>query len=315
MIPLSEIIAARERIAGAVLRTPLVRLQLPESPAEIYLKLENLQPIGSFKLRGALNAVKLIPPEELADGVVTASAGNMGQGLAWAARELGISCTVVVPDHAPETKLAAIERLGGTVVKVPYERWWEAIATSTTPDAQGRFVHPAEDDDVMAGNGTIGLEILEDLPDPDAVLVPFGGGGLSVGIASAVRGQSPDVPVFAVEPEPAAAFSASLAAGEPTEVAGTPSFVDGSGAPRLLPKMWPLAREALAGAFPVPIDDAAAAVRLLANRARVVAEGAGALALAAALAGRAGTGKIVCVVSGGNIDEAKLAAILAGKTP
>jgi len=315
VIPLSEIIAARERIAGAVLRTPLVRLQLPESPAEIYLKLENLQPIGSFKLRGALNAVKLIPAEELADGVVTASAGNMGQGLAWAARELGVSCTVVVPDHAPETKLAAIERLGGTVVKVPYERWWEAIATSTTPDAQGRFVHPAEDDDVMAGNGTIGLEILEDLPDPDAVLVPFGGGGLSVGIASAVRGQSPDVPVFAVEPEPAAAFSASLAAGEPTDVAGTTSFVDGSGAPRLLPKMWPLAREALAGAFPVPIDDAAAAVRLLANRARVVAEGAGALALAAALAGRAGTGKIVCVVSGGNIDEAKLAAILAGKTP
>jgi len=315
VIPLSEITAARERIAGAVLRTPLVRMQLPESPAEIYLKLENLQPIGSFKLRGALNAVKLIPAEELADGVVTASAGNMGQGLAWAARELGISCTVVVPDHAPETKLAAIERLGGTVVKVPYERWWEAIATSTTPDAQGRFVHPAEDDDVMAGNGTIGLEILEDLPDPDAVLVPFGGGGLSVGIASAVRGQSPDVPVFAVEPEPAAAFSASLAAGEPTDVAGTTSFVDGSGAPRLLPKMWPLAREALAGAFPVPIDDAAAAVRLLANRARVVAEGAGALALAAALAGRAGTGKIVCVVSGGNIDEAKLAAILAGKTP
>jgi threonine dehydratase len=315
VIPLTEIVAARERIQGAVLRTPLVRMQLPESPAEIYLKLENLQPIGSFKLRGALNAVKLISPAELADGVVTASAGNMGQGLAWAARELGVPCTVVVPDHAPETKLAAIERLDGKVVKVPYERWWEAIATSTTPDAQGRFVHPAEDDDVMAGNGTIGLEILEDLPEPDAVLVPFGGGGLSVGIASAVRGQSPDVPVFAVEPEPAAAFSASLAAGEPTEVAGTPSFVDGSGAPRLLPKMWPLAREALAGAFPVPIDDAAAAVRLLANRARVVAEGAGALALAAALAGRVGTGKIVCVVSGGNIDEAKLAAILAGKTP
>jgi threonine dehydratase len=315
VIPLEEITAARERIAGAVLRTPLVRLQAPESPAEIYLKLENLQPIGSFKLRGALNAVKLIPPNELADGVVTASAGNMGQGLAWAARELAVPCTVVVPDHAPETKLAAIERLGGKVVKVPYERWWDAIATSTTPDASGRFVHPAEDDDVMAGNGTIGLEILEDLPKPDAVLVPFGGGGLSVGIASAVRGLTPDVPVYAVEPETMAAFSASLAAGEPTEGPATPSFVDGSGAPKLLPKMWPLAREALAGSFPVPIDDAAAAVRLLVNRARVVAEGAGALALAAALAGRVGTGKIVCIVSGGNIDEAKLAAILAGKTP
>jgi threonine dehydratase len=315
VIPFDEITAARERIAGAVLRTPLVRLQAPEAPAEIYLKLENLQPIGSFKLRGALNAVKKIPSGELAHGVVTASAGNMGQGLAWAAREVGVPCTVVVPDSAPETKLAAIERLGGKVVKVPYERWWEAIATSSTPDGAGRFVHPAEDDDVMAGNGTIGIEILEDLPDPDAILVPFGGGGLSVGIASAVRALNSGVRVFAVEPEPAAALTASLAAGEPREVEGTRSFVDGSGAPRLLPKMWPLARGVLDGAFAVPIDDAAAAVRLLVNRARIVAEGAGALALAAALAGRGGKGKVVCIVSGGNIDEAKLRTILLGETP
>jgi threonine dehydratase len=315
VIAYDEIEAARERIAGAVLRTPLVRLQVPEAPAEIYLKLENLQPIGSFKLRGALNAVKKIASGELRDGVVTASAGNMGQGLAWAAHELGVPCSVVVPESAPQTKLAAIERLGGRVVKVPYERWWDAIASSTTPDAEGRFVHPAEDDDVMAGNGTIGLEILEDLPEPDTILVPFGGGGLSVGIASAIRAQRPEVRVFAVEPEPAAALTASLAAGEPTEVAGTRSFVDGSGAPRLLPKMWPLARDTLDGAFAVPIDAAAAAVRLLVNRARVVAEGAGALALAAALAGRGGAGKVVCVVSGGNIDEEKLRTILAGETP
>jgi threonine dehydratase len=315
VIPFDEITAARERIAGAVLRTPLVRLQLPDAPAEIFLKLENLQPIGSFKLRGALNAVKQIPQSELADGVVTASAGNMGQGVAWAARELGVPCTVVVPESAAETKLAAIERLGGRVVKVPYEEWWEAIATSSTPAANGRFVHPVEDEAVMAGNGTIGIEILEELPDPDAILVPFGGGGLSVGIASAVRAIEPRVPVYAVEPEPAAALTASLAAGEPREVAGTPSFVDGSGAPRVLPKMWPLARAALAGAFAVPIDDAAGAVRLLVNRARIVAEGAGALALAAALAGRGGTGKVICIVSGGNIDEEKLRTILSGATP
>jgi threonine dehydratase len=315
VIAFEEITAARERIAGAVVRTPLVRLQLPEAPAEIYLKLENLQPIGSFKLRGALNAVKQIPRDELAEGVVTASAGNMGQGLAWAAREVGVPCTVVVPESAAETKLAAIERLGGKVVKVPYERWWEAMETSTTPSASGPFVHPVENEGMMAGNGTIGIEILEDLPDPDAILVPFGGGGLSVGIASAVKALRPHVPVFAVEPQPAAAFTASFAAGEPREVEGTQTFVDGSGSPRLLPKMWPLAREALDGAFPVPIDDAAAAVRLLVNRARIVAEGAGALALAAALAGRGGTGKVVCIVSGGNIDEAKLRTILSGKTP
>jgi threonine dehydratase len=200
-------------------------------------------------------------------------------------------------------------------VKVPFDRWWQTLVEHEYPGMAGLFVHPVSDPDVMAGNGTIGLELIEDLPEPDAVLVPFGGGGLSVGIASAVRALAPNVPVYAVEPEPAAALTASLAAGEPTEVAGTPSFVDGSGAPRLLPKMWPLAREALAGAFAVPVDDAAAAVRLLANRARVVAEGAGALALAAALAGRAGTGKVICIVSGGNIDEAKLRTILGGETP
>ena len=315
MIAFDEITAARDRIADAVVRTPLVRLQVPEAPAEIYLKLENLQPIGSFKLRGALNAITQIPKNELADGVVTASAGNMGQGVAWAARELGVPCTVVVPDGAAATKVAAIERLGGKVVAVPYEEWWEAIATSSTPVANGRFVHPVEDEAVMAGNGTIGIEILEDLPVPDAVLVPFGGGGLSVGIASAVRALAPRTPVFAVEPEPAAALTASLEAGEPREVAGTPSFVDGSGSPRVLPKMWPLARAVLAGAFAVPVDDAAAAVRLLVNRARIVAEGAGALALAAALSGRGGTGKVVCIVSGGNIDESKLRTILSGETP
>ena len=315
MIAFDEITAARDRIADAVVRTPLVRLQVPEAPAEIYLKLENLQPIGSFKLRGALNAITQIPKNELADGVVTASAGNMGQGVAWAARELGVPCTVVVPDGAAATKVAAIERLGGKVVAVPYEEWWEAIATSSTPVANGRFVHPVEDEAVMAGNGTIGIEILEDLPVPDAVLVPFGGGGLSVGIASAVRALAPRTPVFAVEPEPAAALTASLKAGEPREVAGTPSFVDGSGSPRVLPKMWPLARAVLAGAFAVPVDDAAAAVRLLVNRARIVAEGAGALALAAALSGRGGTGKVVCIVSGGNIDESKLRTILSGETP
>jgi len=315
VIPLDEITAARERIAGAVLRTPLVRFQLPEAPAEIYLKLENLQPIGSFKLRGALNAVKQIPESELRQGVVTASAGNMGQGVAWAARELGVPCTVVVPESAAETKVAAIERLGGRVVKVPFDDWWKAIATSSTPAADGRFVHPVKDEAVMAGNGTIGIEVLEDVPDPDAILVPFGGGGLSVGIASAVRALAPHVPVYAVEPEPAAALTASLAAGEPREVAGTPSFIDGSGSPRVLPKMWPLARAVLAGAFAVPVDDTAAAVRLLVNRARIVAEGAGALALAAALARRAGKGRVVCIVSGGNIDEAKLRTILSGETP
>jgi len=239
----------------------------------------------------------------------------MGQGVAWAARELGVPCTVVVPDHAPETKLAAIERLGGHIVKVTHERWWEALSTSSYPEAGGIFVHPVQDERVMAGNGTIGLELLDDLPDPDAVLVPFGGGGLSVGIASAVKQLRPETRVYAVEPETRAPLTASLATGEPQQVEYTPSFVDGSGSPAVLAPMWPRVREALDGAFAVSIDETAAAVRLLAERARVVAEGAGALGLAAALAGHAGSGKLVCIVSGGNIDASRLATILRGETP
>jgi len=305
---------AQQRLAGRVIHTPLVRFR-GDAPATIYLKLENLQPIGSFKLRGALNAILQLQPSELRQGVVTASAGNMGQGVAWAARELEISCTVVVPDSAVETKLAAIERLGGQVIKVPYERWWQAIEESSFPDAGGVFIHPVQDEQVMAGNGTIGLEILEDLPSANAVLVPFGGGGLSVGIASAVKVLSPDTGVHAVEPETGAPLRESFAAGEPRTVEYEPSFVDGSGSPALLPKMWELARGVLDGATAVSLDETAAAVRLLAERARVVAEGAGALALAAALAEKGGAGNVVCVVSGGNIDPSKLATILTGGTP
>jgi threonine dehydratase len=292
-----------------------VRLEMPESRAEIWLKLESLQPIGSFKIRGAVNAIRHATRDEVARGVVTASAGNMAQGVAWAARELGVPATIVVPEHAPQTKLDAIERLGGTVVKVPYERWWQAIADSCYDEAEGLFVHPVQDAAVIAGNGTIGLELAEDLPDAEVVLVPFGGGGLVTGIASGLRGAGCDARVHAVVPETGAALVASIEAGEPRSVEYTPSFVDGSGAGAVLPRMWELARPLLDGAVAVSLDDTAAAVRLLAERAHVIAEGAGALALAAALAGHAGEGRLVCIVSGGNIDAVRLAAILIGETP
>jgi threonine dehydratase len=311
LIPLEEIRRARETIAGAAIRTPLVRL--PDT--DVWLKLECLQPIGSFKIRGATNAIRQAAPEELSRGVVTASAGNMAQGVAWAAREAGVPATIVVPEHAPETKLAAIERLGGRVVKAPFERWWQAIEESRFEGVDGLFVHPVQDELVMAGNGTIGLEILEDLPDADAVLVPYGGGGLTAGIASAVKALDPRIKVFAVEPETAAPLSASLAAGEPQEVEYRPSFVDGAGSRGVLPRMWPIVRGLVDGAFTASLEETAAAIRLMAERARVIAEGAGALAPAVALSGRAGSGKIVCIVSGGNIDFAKLAPILAGETP
>jgi threonine dehydratase len=314
LISLEQIRSAQERLAGKVVRTPLLQLAA-DSPATIYLKPENLQPIGSFKLRGALNAISQLPADELEAGVVTASAGNMGQGVAWAARELGIPSAVVVPDSAVETKLAAIERLGGRVIKVPYERWWQTIEESSFAEAEGVFIHPVQNEQVMAGNGTIGVEILEDLPEADVVLIPFGGGGLSVGIASAVKALRPEAQVYAVEPDTGAPLTASLAVGEPRKVDYEPSFVDGSGSPALLPKMWELARGVLDGAVSVSLDETATAVRLLAERGRVVAEGAGALSLAAVLAGHGGAGNVVCVVSGGNIDSSKLTTILAGVTP
>ncbi len=302
-------------IAGTAVRTPLVRLHVEDAPAEVYLKLENLQPINSFKIRGAYNAMSAAPPEELAAGVLTTSAGNMAQGVGWAARELGIPWTVIVPDHAPQTKLDAIERLGGTYVMVSFDRWWQALEERSYPGVEGFFVHPVEDEPVMAGNGTIGLEILEDLPDVDTVIVPWGGGGLFTGIASAIKALRPETSMRVVELETSAPLTASLAAGEPREIDYKPSFVDGAGARALLPKMWGLGRPLLDGTDVVTLDETAAAVRLLAERARVVAEGAGALAVASALSGRSGGGKIVAIVSGGNIDSAVLATILAGKTP
>jgi len=314
-IPLEQIRAARERIEGTIVRTPLVRLATEAAPAEIYLKLESLQPISSFKLRGASSALIQAPPEALAAGVWTASAGNMAQGVAWQARRMGVPCSIVVPDHAPETKLAAIRRLGGSIVKVPFEEWFQILTDRTHPAMEGLFLHPFNDAAVMAGNATIGLEILEDLPEVDAVVIPYGGGGLSCGIASALRAHRSAARVYACEVETAAPLAASLAAGSPTKIQYTPSFVDGMGSPFVLADMWPLASTLLDGSLVVTLEQVADAVRLLVERARVVAEGAGAAPVAAALAGKAGAGKVVCVVSGGNIDTAKLVTILQGAVP
>jgi threonine dehydratase len=316
---IEEILAARARIAGTVLRTPLVRLYV-DGPAEIWLKLECLQPIGSFKLRGATNAMKRLAaefPERLATGVYTASAGNMAQGVAWGARSLGIPCTVVVPETAPATKLAAIERLGARVDKRPFDQWWRVISEHGDPAMPGTFIHPFADPDVMAGNGTIALEIREDLPDAAAVLVPYGGGGLACGIAAGARAAWTSRPprVFACEVESASPLDAALRAGTPTAASYAPSFVDGIGSKRVADEMWPLARTLLDGSLVVPVQAVADAVRLLVERARVVAEGAGATAVAAALTGRVPNGPLVCIVSGGNIDTAKLARILAGELP
>jgi threonine dehydratase len=309
---LDEIRAAQVRLKGTAVRTPLVRLNV-DSDAEIYLKLENLQPIGSFKIRGAGNAIAQASPERLAKGVYTASAGNMAQGVGWWARQLGIPFSVVVPDHAPQTKLAAIERLGGRIVKVPWDEWWQVIVTHRFEGLEGLFIHPVSNPQVVAGNGTIGLEIVADLPDVETVLVAFGGGGLSCGMGTAVHALQPNAKIYAVEPETAAPVAAALAAGAIQRVEYKPSFVDAAGSNSVLPEMWPLVQKTLAGSIVVTLEETKAAIRHLVERNRVVAEGAGALPVAAALSGKAGSGKIVCVVSGGNVDTAVLIKILQGE--
>jgi threonine dehydratase len=308
-LSIDDVRAARARIAGIVVRTPLLRLQV-DTPAEIYLKLENLQPIGSFKLRGASNAIRSLAPESLTRGVYTASAGNMAQGVAWGARALGVPCTVVMPDSAPRTKVEAVQRLGGRIVSVPYDEWWATLAAHGRDGIAGAFIHPVADRAVIAGNGTVGLEIVEDLPDVDAVLVPVGGGGLVSGIATAVRALAPRAKVFGCEVATSTPLSAAFSAGRPVTVERTPSFVDGIGGRGVLPEMFTLLRALLDGALISSLDEVAAAVKLLVERARVVAEGAGATPVAAALAGRGGPGKVVCVVSGGNIDSAVLSELL-----
>jgi len=291
-----------------------VRLDV-DAAAEIWLKLECLQPIGSFKLRGASSAVRQSDPSTWAEGIWTTSAGNMAQGIAWMARTLGVPATVVAPDHAPAAKLEAIARLGGETVQVPFDRWWEAMETGAFPGCNGLFVHPVLDPRVMAGNGVIGLELAEELPAADVVLVPWGGGGLATGIASALAGVGSEARVLGVEPETGAPLTASFDAGEATPVPYEASFVDGAGSKGLLPEMWEQAQGLLAGSVSVSLAATAEAVRLLATRAHVVAEGAGALALAAALSGRIEAERIVCIVSGANIDAARLAAILTGDVP
>jgi threonine dehydratase len=309
-VSLAAIEEARLRIAGTALRTPLVRLNGFDISAEIYLKLENLQPISSFKIRGAANAMAHLSPAQLQRGVLTASAGNMAQGVAWRARELGIPCTVVAPETAPGAKLDAIARLGGHVIKVPFERWWQTFQDRAYPGVDATFIHAFDDPHVMAGNGVIGLEILEDLPEVDTLLIPWGGGGLACGIASAIRAKKPNCKLYAAEVATAAPLAASLSAGAVEVVDYQPSFVDGIGSKTVFPQMLNRARQLIDGALVARLAEVAAAVRLLAERNRVIVEGAGACPVACALSGQAGGGKIACVVSGGNIDAVKLCTIL-----
>ena len=260
---LSSVQRAREVIAGAAIRTPLVRLNSDTGPTEIYLKLENLQPIDSFKIRGAANAIFHLSSQQLEFGVITASAGNMAQGVAWNARKLGIPCTVIAPETAPDTKVSAIERLGGQVIKVSFEEWWRAFEERQYPGVKGTFIHAFDDENVMAGNGTIALEILEDLPEPDAMVIPWGGGGLTSGIASVIRELRVQCKVFTAEAATAAPLSASISAGEPTEVHYEPSFVDGIGAKRVFPQMFERAKRLIDGTLVADLQEIAGAIRLL----------------------------------------------------
>ena len=311
-IKLSEIRAARERIAKTIVRTPLLRLELgPEFP-DIRLKLENLQPINAYKLRGAANAVAMLPQADRNRGVWTISAGNAGQGVAYAARAAGVPCTVVVVETAPKSKLERMKALGATLIPVPYEIAWRALDERSFPGVGGTFIHPFDDDDFIAGHGTMALEILEDAPDVAAVIASIGGGGLIAGVASALKALRREVKVFGVEPETAAPAALSFERGSPQIFPNwKASFVDGAGGQSMFPRMWERMKPVVDGYIVVTLEETRNAMRLLAEKARVIAEGAGALPVAAALSGKAGKGPIVAIISGGNIDLQKFCELIS----
>ena len=311
-IELSEIRAARERIAKTIVRTPLIGLDLGPKFPDLRLKLENLQPINAYKLRGAANAVALLSEEERGRGVWTISAGNAGQGVAYAARAANVPCTVVVVQTAPQSKLDRMKALGAKLFPVPYDVAWKALEERSFPGADGTFIHPFDDDNFIAGHATVGLEILEDAPDTAAVIASIGGGGLITGVGSAIKALKPETKVFGVEPETAAPAALSFEKGSPqVSTNWKASFVDGAGGQSMFPRMWERMQPVVDGYFVVTLEETKNAMRLMAEKARVISEGAGALPLAAALSGRAGKGPIVAIVSGGNIDLNKFCELIS----
>jgi len=311
-IELSEIRAAREQIAKTIVRTPLIRLELgPEFP-DIRLKLENLQPINAYKLRGAANAVAALSEADRQHGVWTISAGNAGQGVAYAARAAGVPCTVVVVETAPKSKLERMKALGAKLIPVPYEIAWKALDERSFPGVDGTFIHPFDDDDFIAGHGTMGLEILEDAPDTAAVIASIGGGGLITGVASAIKALKPEIKVFGVEPETAAPAALSFKKDSPQIFPNwRASFVDGAGGQSMFPRMWERMKPVVDDYLVVTLKQTKNAMRLLAEKARIISEGAGALSVAAALSGEAGKGPIVAIISGGNIDLQKFCELIS----
>jgi threonine dehydratase len=311
-IKLDEIRQARERIAQTIVRTPLVRLELGPDFPDVRLKLENLQPINAYKLRGAANAVALLPEQDRKRGVWTISAGNAGQGVAYAAREAGVPCTVVAIETAPESKLARMRALGARLVLVSYDVAWKALDDRAFPGVDGTFVHPFDDDNFIAGHGSMGLEILEDAPDTKAIIASIGGGGLITGVASAIKAINPGIKIFGAEPETAAPAALSFEKNSPQVFKNwKASFVDGAGGQSVFPRMWERMRPLVDGYIVVTLEETKNAMRLMAEKARVISEGAGALPLAAALTGKAGKGPIVAIVSGGNIDLKKFFELIA----
>jgi threonine dehydratase len=310
-VTIDEIRAARERIKNTIFRTPLVKLRHDGAAPEIWLKLENLQPINAFKLRGGANAVAMLSPEAREKGVWTISAGNAGQGVAFAARAAGVPATVVTIDTAPETKVERMRNLGARIVKAPFDACWQAMDAREFPGVEGTFVHPFDDHDFIAGNATLGMEILEDLPNVKTVIAAIGGGGLISGIGSAIRQLAPQVKILGAEPETAAPGALSFEKGSPQQFTNwTASFVDGAGGKSIFPRMWERMQGIVDGSIVVSLDDVKRAMRLVAEKVRVIAEGAGALGVAAALSGKAGDGPIVAVISGGNIDLKKFAELV-----
>ena len=308
LLSLADVRAAADRIRAHIVTTPTISGE-PIAGVDVWLKAENLQRTGSFKVRGAVNAVLQLSPEQRQRGVITLSAGNHGLALAYAAQIIGIPCLVVVREDAPLSKLEAIRRLGAEIVLTPIARWQERLEAEQR-ERNLYLVHPFDDPAVAAGQGTVGLEILEVAPDLRSLLVPVGGGGLISGIAVAVKQQRPDVRIIGVEPEQAPGVTESLAAGHPVVPSRLDTVAEGLAAPYTRPLTLGLIRRYVDEMR--TISDAAIieALTAIVLRGKLVVEPAGAAAMAALLADPAIERPAVVVLSGGNLDGRRLAGWL-----
>lgn len=311
---LDDIRIAEERLKGIIVRTPLLQLDSPKETGDILIKPEVLQPTGSFKIRGVYNWVASLTPNECKKGFSTFSAGNTARSLGYVAQIYGVSCRSILPEYAPANKVEALRNLGVETLLVSFDEMIKWVFAEGWKRESYAFLHPWTEPKMIAGHGTIGLEIIEDLPDVQTVFVPVGGGALIAGVGGAIKELKPSVRIVGVQTRSYPSLQASFQAGKPVWIDPKPTICDGVAVPFVADQMYPLLRKIVDDVVTVPEEKVKAAIKQLMLKNKLIVEGAGALSIAAALEMPAEKqGKTICLVTGGSIGPEALSTIISGK--